>query len=90
MVAVREGISGTGTATEGFGSSKGTGSVEAVEIFEDTGGEILTVVDTGTVWDTETADGTVGDAVTAEDTGTGTVGVAVETRRSSWRRWGKP
>ena len=65
MVAVRERISGTGTATEGFGSSKGTGSVEAVEIFEDTGGEILTVVDTGTVWDTETA-GTVGDTVAVD------------------------
>ena len=50
------------------------------------GGGIATVVDTGTVGDIETADETVG---TVEDTGT--VGlVAVELRRSSWRRWGRP
>ena len=88
MVAVNSG--GAGTAAEGSGSSKGTGSAEVVEIFEDTemkaGGDIAT----GTVRDTETADGTVGavgDTVAAEDTGT--VGTDVELRRSSWRRWGR-
>ena len=85
---------GTGTAAEGSGSSKGTGSGGVVEVFEDytemmAGGGIATVVDTGTVVDTETADGTVEDTVAVEDTGT--VGlVAVELRRSSWRRWGRP
>ena len=77
------GNSGTGTAAEGSGSSKGTGSGEVVEVFEDT--EMKAGRDTVAVEDTETADGTVG---TVEDTGT--VGlVAVELRRSSWRRWGR-
>ena len=49
--------------------------------------------DTVAVEDTETADGTVEgtveDTVAVGDTGT-VAGVAVELRRSSWRRWGRP
>ena len=43
--------------------------------------------DTVAVEDTETADGTVEGTVV--DTGA-VAGVAVELRRSSWRRWGRP
>ena len=81
------------TAAEGSGSSKGTGSGGVVEVFEDTelkaGGGIATVGDTGTVRGTETAVGTAGDTVAAVGD-TGTAEVAVELRRSSWRRWGRP